>query len=266
MTARPRFIPAPARSPSPMTARPGFHICVRRTLAWDDPAAVERDLDPGFRAKYEAWNATFELPYAAFRARLAEIAAQSWSRVEGVRCTPLADVPAGDWVIPVDDDDWFAPQLGARLRALLAGAGADVTGCRWRRDVLEPDAIRRGLRARLRRRRALEMWTCGTNNYALRWAPGREEVLRNHVRASEHFDVHPAQVARTREWLAVQNRNPASQTALRVRRPTISRDQLVAVRDAYRATYARWRPRRSLRWARPYADAVAELVAGLRER
>ena len=51
-----------------------IHICVRRTLDWKDEARVAERLRPKFRAKFEMWNATFDMPYAAFRQRLKEIA------------------------------------------------------------------------------------------------------------------------------------------------------------------------------------------------
>ena len=87
-------------------------LCVRRTIDWRD----ETKIDPGFRPKVEAWNATFPMPYPVFRQRLKEIAAANLARVEGATVADLAAVPPGAIVAPVDDDDWFAPDLAAELR------------------------------------------------------------------------------------------------------------------------------------------------------
>lgn len=239
------------------------HICIRRTLDWSDPAGVSAGIDPGFRQKFETWNATFDMPYAEFRRRMVEIATLNLSRVEGARLTPLAEVPPGAWIVPIDDDDWLAPDLVARVRRLL---DAPVTGCRWRREVIEPLDDRRGPRAWLRRRRALEHFVCASNNHAILNTPEIAPLVRNHVLASEYFDAHPAELRRTPRFLAIQNRNPASQTALALREPTISRDRLVGVLDRYQGLYAGWKLRRSLRWAQPCLDRMAELVdsVGLR--
>ena len=114
-----------------------LHICVRRTLPWHDEAAVAATLAPLMRPRVELWNATFNLSYAAFRHRLNLIARENWSRIEHARLTPLGEIPPGALVVPVDDDDWFSPELGRRL---LAERKPSLHGYHWNRYILETSA------------------------------------------------------------------------------------------------------------------------------
>src|SRR5262245_32597943 len=117
-----------------MTA-PAVYVCVRRTLEWWDEAEVRAHLIPAFRPKMEVWNATFDVPYHVFRHRLKRIAQASLARVEGAVCAPLDAAPLGAVVIPVDDDDWLAPDLALRIRGRYA---PEMKGYLWVRTVLEP--------------------------------------------------------------------------------------------------------------------------------
>lgn len=69
------------------------------------------------------WNRTFALSYFAYRQRLKEIAELNWTRMQNldlvVRRQDLFSVL--DWlghciVLPVDDDDWFHPDVANVLR------------------------------------------------------------------------------------------------------------------------------------------------------
>jgi hypothetical protein len=110
-----------------------IHICVRQTLDWTDEALVDAQVIPKFRPKLLAWNATFDMPYHVFRQRLKAIAQSSLARVGGCVQTDLEAVPPGDVIVPVDDDDWFAPDLGAALGRVLDPA---ARGYRWRQAVI----------------------------------------------------------------------------------------------------------------------------------
>jgi hypothetical protein len=242
----------------------GIYICIRRTLDWRDAARVRAGVLPEFRPKLEAWNATFDLPYHRFRERLTEIARLSLARVEGAACVSLEAVPPGGLIVPVDDDDWFAPQLAQRLRKVH---DPSLHGYRWKRHVIEPLRRRRGpLRFVSPLRPARERFTCATNNYAVKNLPELAGFATAHTRASEYFDAQPSRVRRIAGFLAVQNRSLASQTALAWRRPGITRDELVAAFERYRDLYAGWRLPRGLGWARPYVERMAELMAEIELR
>ena len=242
----------------------GIYICIRKTLDWGDEARTRSHILPKFRPKLDAWNATFDLSYHRFRQRLTEIARWNHAGVEGAECVPLADVPPGGLVVPVDDDDWFAPDLAHRLRA---GYDLSLDGYCWKRQVLEPLRRRRGLLRFVRPwRRSRERFTCATNNYALVNDPVLARFVMSHVQASEYFDSHPTQVRRIPGTLSVQNRSLASRTALAWGRPNISGNELVAALHRYRDLYVSWPVPRGLGWARPYIERMAELMAELRLR
>lgn len=238
------------------------YIQVRRTLDWADEAAVQAGLINKFRPKVETWNATFNLPYHRFRVRLKEIAQLSWSRVENARVAALRDVPPEAIVVPVDDDDWFSPELGTRL-----GEGDDpsIVGYHWIRHILEPDRHRRRFKGLLKEALTRKV-IFATNNYALRNRPELARLLPDHIGASGYFHEHPREFSYLPLAMSIHNRSLASQTVMAIGRPTISRDELLEAHALHRNLYARTRLSRSLRWARPYVDLMGELMDELKVR
>ncbi len=242
-----------------MTAAPVVHICFRQTLDWHDEALVKARIIPRFRPKFETWNATFTMPYHEFRHRLKTIAQLNFTQVEGATCSNLDDVPAGHLIVPVDDDDWLAPDLAVRLqRAYEPGAAAYL----WSRTVLESTSpvnrIRHGLGRLLGR---AEKHVCKTNNYAIRSEPALVPLALNHVHASTFVEAHPGDVKRIPATLSVQNRNLASQTTLAWGRPTIAARELASLLERHRRLYARWQPDSESRWAEPYVRLMVKLMA-----
>src|SRR5262245_24946340 len=94
---------------------PMLYIQVRQTLDWGHPDAVEGGLVARFRPQFEIWNATFDMPYGEFRRRLKTIAEDNWSRVRNGRVVGPDEVPLEALYVPVDDDDWFSPDIAERL-------------------------------------------------------------------------------------------------------------------------------------------------------
>jgi hypothetical protein len=240
---------------------PEVHICVRRTLDWADEAHVAAHIDARFRAKLETWNATVDPPYHRFRQRVKEIAALNLSRVEGAVLSTLDATPPGAIVVPVDDDDWFAPQLATRLRAEHE-PGRE--GYYWRRLALEPRPWWRKIRLRYWLGLRRDPFTCKTNGYAM--VDGPVHLLMDHPDASVYFDEHPAAVKRIAATLAIQNRNLASQTTLGGKLFVLDRERLVRALERYRGLYRSYWLRPGLRWARPYVDLMAELMDDVRVR
>jgi len=240
---------------------PAVYVCIRRTLEWADEAEVRARLVPAFRPKMEVWNATFDVPYHLFRHRLKAIAQANLGRVEGAVRAPLDAAPEGAVVIPVDDDDWLAPDLALRLRERYA---PEMTGYLWVRSVLEP-------RVPWRRRLWYGLWSwkksvCDTNNYAIVRRPDTDELVRRHLRAGRYFAAHAARIARVPGVLAIQNRNVSSQTAMGWRRESVSRDELVRSYRRYRGLYDSVALPDALGWARPCVAQMAELMRDLRVR
>lgn len=241
-----------------------IHICVRQTLDWRDEALVDARVFPAFRPKLLAWNATFDMPYHVFRQRLKAIAEQNLARVEGCVRTELEAVPPGDVIVPIDDDDWLAPDLGVQLRRALDDR---AHGYLWRREVIEAPPLWRRARERAGRLIGLpEVDICKTNNYAVVNRPTFGKLLLNHVRASEHFEAHAADIRRIPATLAIQNRNLASQTALAWGRSSISRAELLAVHQRYLRRYRSLKLDAGLSWARPCVDQMADLTREIRPR
>ncbi|HEY8156322.1 MAG TPA: hypothetical protein VII72_19485 [Myxococcota bacterium] len=239
-----------------------LHICIRGGLAWHDEAAVAAALLPFLRPKVELWNATFELPYAGFRVRLARIARENLSRVENAKITLPEALPPGALVVPLDDDDWLSPEIGARLLAEQAGS---PQGYHWNRYLLEaPRRPRRFPWARERRWADTSPHTCGSNNYAIRNLPELAMGIQSHTRASAFFDANPGRVKRLDAWLSLQNRTLASRSMLGEGDRPLTRDALIEKFRRYRSLYDRTRLPRELAWAQPSLIAMMELMHELR--
>jgi hypothetical protein len=240
-----------------------IHVCVRRTLDWQNEDLVAAEVFPEFRPKLVAWNATFDMPYHVFRNRLKTIAQLNLARIEGVALSELEAVPRGHVIVPVDDDDWLAPDLGVQLRR---AHDPEVYGYLWRREVIEArPLLRRGLSTVARWLGRSEI-TCKTNNYAVVNEPGVAPLVLSQEKANEYFDAHLSGIRRIPATLAVQNRSLASQTALAWRRPSIGRDELVAVFRRYRNLYSSPRLAAMPSWARPYIALMAELMREIRPK
>jgi hypothetical protein len=248
------------------TDPPEIYIWVRATVEWSDEAAFHAQLDPGFKPRVELWNQTFSLPFHLFRHRVREIASANLSRTQLPVVTSWAEIPRGALVVPVDDDDWLAPNLAA---ALEAESAPGVTGYRWPASFVEVPT-HAGHRAYLIRRRVLpwwpEKWFCSSNNYALVKDPGAEPLLASHVKASEWFERRiksgDASAKRIESRVSLINRTLASQTTLHKWAPALSRSQLLRKFRRYRKLYRRLLGS-ELAWAAPYVAMMAELMEEL---
>jgi hypothetical protein len=240
-----------------------IYLWVRRTLDWEDEAAFWAQIHERDRPGVEAWNATLNMPFHLFRHRVREIAALNQSRVQDVEHADWDAIPEGSLVLPVDDDDWFAPEIAAVLAARLDG---EAIGCRWPSTWVEVPldlGHRLHLLAHRRLGRPLK-FLCTTNNYALVKRADNRELLRNHVEASRWFEARLKEpggggVRGLDARLSVANRNLGSSTVLqRIDRPA----ELLRRLGPYRRLYHR-EPRTELAWARPYVTMMAELMDDL---
>lgn len=237
-------------------------IWVRGTLDWADEQAFRAQLASTFAPRVELWNRTFTMPYHRFRAALRAIAADNLAQVAGVTVhTRLEAIPDGTLVLPVDDDDWFAPDIAGAL-ARVDGA----RGCYWTSTFVErPIDLRH--RVDLFRRRLLPSirpkYTCTTNNYALVKHPDLLRALRSHLDASEWVDGPGADaVVHLPRRLSIMNRTLASQTSLHFQRPSFAPRLLRAKYREYRHYYRHLSLPAELAWARPY---LARMDALMRE-
>jgi hypothetical protein len=237
-----------------------IYIWVRAEIDWEDEDRALRQVYPSFRSKVELWNRTFDLPYHVFRHRVKRIAEQNFDRVENAVRAPWEEIPDGALVAPVDDDDWFAPDLGSRLeREVRDGA----LGCYWAASFVEVP-IHLPHRLGLLRRRLFpgtpRKYTCTTNNYALVKRPDTKVYLRRHVRAGRWIDGEVTeQVDRLDARLSVMNRTLASQTSLGGKERMPSRASLVRRLREYQRLY-REVELPEVPWCRPYLAMMADLM------
>jgi hypothetical protein len=251
-----------------VTAAPDVFVCVRPSIDWTDEAAVDAQLIPEFRPKRATWDALFTVPYHAFRARLTEIARENLARIRGATVAPAAAAPEGALVVPVDDDDWFAPDLAERLAAAY---DPQRRGYHWRQRVLQARLPGNALSRLLRGRRDPlrddhERFVCGSNNYAVVYEGAWKGLLASHAQASRYFTAHPDRVRAIDTTASIQNRNLSSQTVMGWRKPAISRGRLLRRWRRHRRFYREVELPPDLLWARPHVDAMARLMDALQPR
>jgi hypothetical protein len=246
-----------------------IYIWVRRTLDWSDEEAALAQLTGTLRPKADLWNATFTMSYQRFRFRVAQIADLNHAQVEGAVRAQADEIPDGAIVLPVDDDDWFAPTTASMLEREVDPA---IDGYVWPSRWVEVP-INLHHRLGLIRRRLIPstpaMWICTTNNYALRKTPSTEPILGSHVKASRWFERElqdaTGRVRRLDTARSIANRTLASQTSLGLSKPTIALSTLLRKYRRYRRLYRR-PPPPGFDWCQPSLDLMAELMAELHVR
>lgn len=175
------------------------------------------------------WNAAVTVDYRQFRFRLKEIAQQTLVSVEHAQVISDADlralalagkVPPDALVAFVDDDDWLAPHLFARLRE-FASVGAGVDGFRWGmvrlgRDLYTLDADANFALHPTVTLRPIDQMTKLTNNYAVRGIVVERlgvDAVCECVDAQAQYNAGRFAPATVAEYLSCTNKHPASTMA-----------------------------------------------------
>jgi hypothetical protein len=250
-----------------------IYIWIRRTLDWGDEEAITAQIDPEFRPRFELWNSTFNISYPQFRQRIRAIAALNHAAVESAVSASWDEIPDGAVVLPVDDDDWFAPHAARTVeRAFAPGIDACTWPSRW---LQVPTSLghRWHLFTRRLRPSLPQTHTFGTNSYALVKEPALRWLLDSHSGASRYADEHLAagsmRLEHCEAGLSLANRTLASKTTLAYRHRDYSQELLIRKYRAYRRLYRR-RTRREVAWSRPeldwsmpYVELMADLVSEL---
>jgi hypothetical protein len=245
-----------------------IYVWTRASLDWSDEEAFWAQVPPRFKPRAELWNATFNIPFHLFRHRVKQIAELNLSRVENVVHAPWEEIPEGARVVPVDDDDWFAPNLAQVLeREWDSEPGISWTGT-W---IGVPSVLEH--RLHLMKRAVLPFtrpyWTCESNNYGMVKRAEFKPLLVEHGFACEWFDGEGREsVKRFGERLNVTHRHLASQTSLRPtpRRGELDRARLLRRLRKYKRLYRRRPWGHGLEWCRPYLAMMAELTEELEPR
>ena len=181
-----------------------IYIWVRRPVDWEDEEAALAQLED--TSMVPLWNATFNLSYQRFRHRLAEIARLNHAWVEGAVRADWDEIPEGAVVLPVDDDDWFAPDAAT---ALEPRAAAYLWQSRWIEVPVD-------LGHRVSRHISVAGAEVALQHQQLRDGQDRasKELLFNHIRASRWFEGNGESVKRLDRPLSAANRTLASRTTL----------------------------------------------------
>jgi hypothetical protein len=241
-----------------------IYIWVRKTVDWADEQAYWAQAPTDMKPKAELWNATFTLPFHLFRHRVREIAELNLGRVDRAVVADWDAIPDGALVLPVDDDDWFAPDI---VRVLERELDPAVDGCYWPSRWIEVPT-RFGHRVYLLRRKVLPFtppkWILTTNNYAMIKSEDAKILLRSHTKASRWLKSGAGRMTRIEESLSLTNRTLGSWTTLRFDLPSIGRAELIGKFRRYQRLYGR--PPRGLDWAEPYVRMMGELMADVELR
>jgi hypothetical protein len=244
-----------------------IYIWVRRRVEWEDEDAFWAQVPERVKPRAELWNSTINMPFHVFRHRVREIAALNHSRIDKVTLAEWDEIPDGAKVVPVDDDDWFAPNLGEVLEREWRGERGIHWNPLW---IGIPSDFGHWVYAT---RRALfpfspPHWTCDTNNYGMVKGPGTKTLLEEHGLATDWFDGPGRDaVRRIHGRHSINNRTLGSQTSLRrtKRAGEIDRARLLRRLRRYRRLYRR--PRwPAPAWAHPYLGMMAELMGEVEPR
>jgi hypothetical protein len=243
-----------------------IYILVRRTTDWEREDVVLAQLPAEFVSKVEAWNAVFTIPYHVFRHRLKRIAQLNLSRVENAIVARFEEIPPGALVVPVDDDDWFSPDLANVLERHVEG---DYKGYYWNVNLIEPPATWDASPGRVIRSAAPPPGRCRhtfeTNNFALLNVEDLLPRNRFHTKADACFAREPHRYKRFDANLSLWNLSIASQSAMNPRLPGLGRKDLVRSYERYASLYRSF-DAPDVEWSVPYVAMMAELMDELKLR
>jgi hypothetical protein len=240
-----------------------IYIWTRKAPNWEDEEAVLAQLSPQMKSRVDLWNQTFNIPFHTFRHAVREIAELNMSEVESAVQARWDEIPDGSLVLPVDDDDWFAPNVAS----VLAAAHDDrFNGYYWISSFKEVPIHFRHRLGLIRRRifpRTPPKFVFTTNNYALPKGTETKPLLDSHVHASERVeDGTVGPLKRLEQRLSVHNRTLGSQTSLAY---VHERSQLIRKYHEYMRLYKR-RGAPGLEWCRPYLAMMADIMDRLKVR
>ena len=284
-----RLISRPSRASIAMRAIQPFTIVLRQSPDWTNQTYADLEKTREFCRmvgrpedfiieRVKLWDRTFSTGFFSTRQAMKEITLENLHSVAGATIVPIAQVKdvldPGRFYLFIDDDDWYAPDIGGHL------AGADPRTCDavvWGSAVFG-----RGLSLRMDR----VFWT---NSYAV---SGTFLLQRkgNLDRVSQHFGAQGTFYGKPRSFLrrlgvrsvlrrffvpgyrtvvaldrycSATNKHPASTVVLESLGDNPTADDLRRlIQEAIRANRTAAVPPEFL-WAKPYMDRVNDFYTHL---
>lgn len=171
-----------------------FFIVCRAFVDWQNLTSLDTTPNrsiggrrQNFRRLFNLWNKSFSISYFGTRHRLYCLARKSWEEVNGVDGIFLegkdakAELRTGDVVLPIDDDDWYAPSLVDELKRVIPAECSDVRLFKW--NTFRIDWKFKG--PLIHRCNRSEKRFASTNSYGFRWDQewgGKKGLITCHVR------------------------------------------------------------------------------------
>jgi hypothetical protein len=213
-----------------------------------------------FRDKIALWNEIFCIPYFEYRQHLQDVAQQNWLQIRHLDaivrdCSLVPIGKEGVVILPVDDDDWFHPEVSGFLESQLRAKDHAVT---WKYSHYVPHAPNASRRIRGVGRRIF-----GSNAYAVTAtylaaipASDRKNVLRSHGFSRHYFKKNETRGSTWRylhTCMSMKNHSPASISTL----ASCERERLERFRESMRDRTSKIPTR--FEWAAPFVRQCQEL-------
>jgi len=234
----------------------------------DEARSIAVNVRAKMSTAIEQWESSFDFSFFEYRQRLKEIAEANWARLDRVHAIIKGDsmLPViwdmdDSIVIPVDDDDWFAPELSTRLlerESQLESRFESPPVYRW--EFGQFDVVGADKKGRPKWDHHQEETPFGTNGYALSslalsalGPPSQRRALVTHFAAHRLLEPLNHTIVNLPEILSVSFKTFGSQMVLR----RFSHDQLQA-RALELATQRLFVPA-AIRWAKDSLQALHQL-------
>lgn len=109
-------------------------LLVRRNKTY---TVVWHGCGPVLAQRKELWDNLFRVPYFEFRQRMAAIAGDNYESLNVDKIYHYIEdffndqdaVKPGDWVLPIDDDDWLCNDIGQTIKTLTPAKNLIVWRC-----------------------------------------------------------------------------------------------------------------------------------------
>lgn len=235
-------------------------------MDWNNEKVFLAQLKEKFRPKVETWNNTFDMPYHIFRREIKHIAQLNLSRVENAGLADLDEVPQGEIIIPIDDDDWLSPQVANVLTEKIE---PEKEGYYWHKDYINrpptiPIKIFRFLLPKVAAKRGGQ-WPCSTNNYAFTNNYNLASSVFTHDGAKYYFDAYGSKMKKIDQHLSIMNRTIASQTSMNPGKQNTSKRLLLKYYYLYTKMYERIQlPNHE--WCNPYLSMMSDVMHELKPK